>query len=344
MGENEIFSEYSNSEKEELLKYLKKYKLQMRDNLGLEKQLKFGIELEMEGKHIDSLIHDSSISEEIFDQTQLTHFETYFVRTGNLEYDYENGPWIFKPDVTLPNGGEVHSPILTDNTETWKNLNEICILLQRLEAKTTKDTALQVHFSHPYLIDNVYDLYNVIKLYSAYEHVLYYFGTGEYTSFRNQSLAMPMANEVKVVLKNISLYNLEYEKLLKKLEFTFFRGLRLNNLNKKTIKKTIEFRFANGTLIPAIIQNHVNTCGKLVSYALSDEFDDDLVTRKFNYMKLPKSNAKLLNQYSKPQIDEMLEFADLIFDNTIDKLNFLRQCIKDPARKTKSLQKAKKFY
>ncbi len=344
MSENEIFSSYSDSEKKELLQYITKYKFQIRDSLNLEEELKFGIELEIEGKHINSLIYNQCISEEIFESTPLMHYETYFHNFDYLEYDYENGPWILKPDSTVLNGGEIHSPILTDNIETWNNVSKICQLLQRLEAESTKNTALQVHFSHPYLISDVYDLYNLIKLYSAYENVLYYFGTGEYTAFRNQLFALPMASEIKAKLKNIKLYNLEYEKLLKKLDFTFFRGLRLNNLSNKANKKTIEFRFANSTLIPAIIQNHVNTCGKLVRYVLSDKFDDDFVTRKFNYMKLPISNIELLKQYSNPPLEDILEFADLIFDNTLDKLNFLRQCIKQPAKKTKSLQKAKKFY
>lgn len=348
MDGNEKFSEYTESQKKELLEYLKNYKIELRDNLNLNKKIKFGIEIEAESDKLRKLLTDNFYRKENLNSKILMHYEEYFKEAESQIYNYETCPWILKSDITVKKGAEIHSPILKDTKKTWTELKEICEFLKSLDAVSTESTATHVHFNEESFLEDVYDLYNLIKLYSAYENVLYLFGTGEFTNFRDRihSYASPVANDFHNVFHGICFRTLDYHKILKKINFSHSRGLRLNNLRQQyTAKDTFEFRFANGTLSPAIIQNLVNAEGKMCSYAVSSNFDDDFVTRKFNYMKFPKTTRELATQYLNTPLNDILEFVDLIFDNTLDKLYFIRQCIKEPIpKKEKGLQKAKKFY
>lgn len=347
MGNNEMFSQYTELEKRELIEYIKNYKLELLETIGIDQEIKFGIELEIESPEIYKLITEPKYrKEKLIDEIMLFN-EDYFKKFHTTTYDYQNGPWILKKDITVKQGGEVHSPILTDTLQTWGELKKICELLTTLNSHVTENTATHIHFDEETVLNDKYDLYNLIKLYSAYENVLYSFGTGEFVNFRSQinRYASPMAKDTKNKLKNIILSRLTYEELLEKMDFTYYRGMKLTNLKIRNPNKlTIEFRFSNGSLTPAVIQNLINAEAKMCEYAKSDNFDDDLVTRRFKNLILPTTNIEILDSYLTTTLDDILEFADLIFSNTLDKLNFIRQCIKEPDIKTEGLQKAKKFY
>lgn len=348
MGSNEMFSSYNEIEKKELLEYLKNYKLEFSDSLGLSKNIRFGIEIETEGDNIYSLLTDKEYRQDKLRTKVLVHSDEYLSTIRRTEYDYENCPWILKKDYTVKNGAEIHSPILTDTPQSWDELELICYFLQLLGGEATDNTAVHIHFSKESFLEDIYDLYNLIKLYCAYENVLYNFGTGEFVNFRERihSYSSPLAKDARNIFHGLYFKHLDFQRFLTMVDFTFNTGLRLNNLQSDyKNKNTFEFRFANGTLSPEIIQNLINADAKMCRYAVSRNFDDDFVTRKFNYMKFPKTKRALLDSYLNVPLEDILEFVDLIFDNTTDKLNFLRQSIKEPQHEnSQGLQKAKKFY
>jgi len=348
MGNNEIFSAYTEMEKRELLEYLRDYRLQLRDEIGLKKWIKFGIEIETESDEVYNLLTSPLYRHNQLACRLLMHSDDYFKSRKANSYSYEKGLWILKEDCTVKNGAEIHSPILTDTKKIWQELKEVCMYLSSLGARATDNTATHIHFAEQSFLTDVYDLYNLIKLYTVYEGVLYYFGTGEFVNFRERinEYSSPVAKDFQRACQGFYVSHLSYQKFLKKLDFSYNRGLRLNNLQSEyKSKKTFEFRFANGSLSPAIIQNLVNAEAKLCCYAISDDFDDDYITRKFKDAQFPKTVRELTSLYLNISLDDILEFADLIFDNTIDKLNFIKQCIKEPETSLKKgLQKAKKFY
>lgn len=95
---------------------------------------------------------------------------------------------------------------------------------------------------------------------------------------------------------------------------------------------TIEIRCPNGTLEPVIWQNNVKFFGKLLEYAASNTYDKELI--------------QILGQDTSPQIniEKAYALAQLIFNNELDKLYFLRQYIKDGKQtKEKKLIKSKNF-
>lgn len=346
MPENIILSELNKLEQKELLEYMKHYKINMRDSLGLSNNIKFGIEIEAEGKKLKELLINPEYRQEHLNSKILMQYQDYFKEAGVSSYNFERCPWILKDDITVKSGAEIHSPILTDTKKNWNELKQICEFLKSLNSFPTDNTAIHTHFNEKSFIEDIYDLYNLIKLYSAYEGVLYKFGTGEFLNFRNRlyTYAAPVAKDFHNAFQGIYFREPDYKKFLRKMNFSYNSGLRLRNLQNDD-KETIEFRFANSTLSPEIIQNLVNVEAKLCRYAVSMDFDDDFVTRKFNYMKFPKTNKELANQYLNIPLEEIFEFADLIFDNTLDKLYFIRQCIKkQQPHSEKGLQKVKKFY
>ena len=82
--------------------------------------------------------------------------------------------------------------------------------------------------------------------------------------------------------------------------------------------KTIEFRCPNGTLNPVIWQNNINTVTKLMLAARNKKIDEDFLD-----YKLEKEPDKFT------LLPKALELADIIFDNDLDKMYFLKQYKKD---------------
>ena len=102
-------------------------------------------------------------------------------------------------------------------------------------------------------------------------------------------------------------------------------GLNFGHCNGANIddKNTIEFRCPNGTLSHIIWQNNINFFVKLLLYCRSNNFDIDFINKKMkNY------EVKKLEQYSDIYLDDAIELSDLIFDNELDKMYFLKQYLK----------------
>lgn len=287
--------------------------------------IKFGIEIEAEGRDILS-------EQDMVDMPRC------------LSLDTNENSWLLKSDLTVPNGAEISSPILSFADGKWDELLEVCKFFSENGLGPGEHTGLHVHLSSEDFLQDKHDLYNLLKFYAVYENILYLFGTGEYVNYRTQIYdrgALPMAYDVWRLFGDKNYCALVNDKLLSLLDFTYFKGLRLTNLLGS--KKTIEFRMANSSLNLAVIQNVVNVYAHVFAYVLSGDYDDDFITRKFRELRRLNWNPKV-GDYLDYGFDNLLEFADLIFDNELDKLYFLRQCIKEPLEQGHGLQKAKKFY
>ena len=97
-------------------------------------------------------------------------------------------------------------------------------------------------------------------------------------------------------------------------------------LGEEYVNNTFEYRAPNGTLDPVIWQNNLNIIVKMMKYCNSDNFNLELVENRISKNIMNLSNYKY---YRSIDIDGLLEFADLIFDNNLDKIYFLRQYLKD---------------
>ena len=278
--------------------FLEEYKIAYRDTLG-DHGNTFGVEVEFEGADINEVeaILDERVSWKVID-----------------EPDFEKG-------------GEVVSPPLIDHIINWKDLKETCNVLNRCRNITTADRAgAHVHVGAQGLKD-FDNLLKFILLYVNYEDILYRFGYMDRLNPRESivSCAHPLSIELARDYEDIKLR--ESVRAINK-RYDRFHGINFNNLHsltKKKEKNTIEFRFGNGTTDPILWQNYINLCLKMIKASTKD-LDIERLEDELDTIKLNRSNYYGLGRYDLPKA---VEFADLIFDNNLDKTNFLKQYIKN---------------
>ena len=296
--------------------------LDLRSNLNLDKDLTFGIEIEYEG--LSKRITDNFIDDKMEE-------------------------WSSKRDGSLKFGGEITSPIMTDEEKYYKELKMVCDFLNKHKVDTSKNAGGHIHIGANILEDNKTYWKNFLKIYSVYESVIFRFAYGDKLSARSglKKYAKPVSNLLLGAIKNleehdygnnIRLYIPAYEKY----QAVNFRNVSENAKFKDT-KNTIEFRSPNGCSNEVVWQNNINVFAKI------------LMTSKKN-IDTEYLDYKLKNEFINPDKDEYLynmvnlklaiEFCDFIFSDDIDKLYFLRQYLKDfdEVYNGKSTIKARRFY
>ncbi len=322
---NDLFNKLNSYDLQELLYYIDNYYLSLRTTLGLDKNDTFGTEIE-------------------FEDTILLAMSHYLI-DGLRELKLQD-TWRLKYDASLFNGGEISSPILTDDEVSWENLNNICYLIGQ-NADIGDNCGGHIHIGTQALGDNYESWYNFIKLWSTYENVIFRFIYGEYLTPRQnlETYAPPIA----AILTNdyaelISKNETEIRNIAIKLGHARHQAINFLSAsdlkNKKNKRNTIEFRCPNGTLDPIIWQNNINLLMKLLTYSKSSRYNDDVISKR---QKLNGNQYNNLNLYNEIYLDQALELTDMIFTNNLDKIYFLRQYLKSFDIGTKKLEKAKPF-
>lgn len=314
-NDNDILSKFNEKDLNQLLKLLRLYKINYRDSLNLDKNSTFGVEIEFENNN------PSRVEEMI-----------------NLYNRVNESNWKFKPERSIYNGYEVSSPKLTDTKDSWIELKDICNIIKNNGGKITDRASSHVHMGDQILDDNITYWLNFLKLYSAYENILYRFSYGEYECERASlyGFAPPIGKEIENYLE--SLDDTEKPNIWDLIVFFSSRYKSGGISVRKPLMDTIEFRSANGTLNPIIWQNNINFYEHFLRYSTNPSFDYD----RINYRKNMQDDS--LENYNMINVEQALELADLIFDNNLDKINFLRQYLKnfktiDKYKKTKVFTK-----
>ena len=287
------------------LNELKSFNLPYREKLDVSKLATFGLELEYQIPY--NCIINSNIKK------------------------YPN--WNLVNENTLINGHEIVSPVLKDELTTWNELKEICTLLKNNKVDITKGGG-HVHIGSSLLGNNILVWKNFLKLYTIYEDILIYYGFGNFKEPRKSLLfyAKPIAKNLSYQMKYINkaknltelCYTLSYKDKFNALNFS--NTMFFDILNAKD-KNTIEFRFPNASDDEYIWQNNVNTFLKML--LKSKSLDSNYLDYLLNYYDFSKNDNYLYSNVAKA-----LEFCDLIFDNDLDKLYFLKQYFKISFRGT----------
>lgn len=317
---NDLFSLMSGSDLQELLYYIENYYLELRNCLGFDKYITFGLELEFENAMKNRI------------EQRLREVSLY-------------NSWSIKNDRSLISGSEVNSPILIDNSNNWHNLKQVCSIVSQ-NATIGTNSGGHIHIGTQVLGNNTESWLRFIKIWSVYENIIYRFVYGEFLTARANILryAKPMTTyfwDDYQKLKESSYLSLW--DILGRISRNRYQAVNFDNVNDfKEIEdgNTIEFRCPNGTLNPTIWQNNVNTFVNLLLYSKSSRYNDDIVEnrRKENNDKFSK-----LSLYGEIYLQQALEFCDMIFTNNFDKVYFLRQYFKSFEIDTKELARAKEF-
>ena len=264
------------------------------------------------------------------------------------------------PDGSLSNGSEIISPILNDSMDSWIDLRSVCDIV-RNNAYILDNSSGHIHIGTHILGNNPKYWRNFAILWATYENVIFRFLYGEYASGRSCILkyASPISKDFIDKLDRIEdrakminanpMFRLfdngeEPEKIRRRKSVNFTNVSRLQPYIYDWVYEmnTVEFRSPNGTLNPVIWQNNVNLITKLILYCKSDKFNEEIIFKRMkeiNNDNIPSNIYK----YSRIYMEQAIELADMIFDNNLDKIYFLRQYLKDGSVTNKHLVRSKEF-
>ena len=323
--DNDKLSKLNKTDLCELLKNIQSYYLKLRNCLGFDNYVTIGLEIEFE----------NSTNEIIKKKLKELNFKNH---------------WDLKLDGTLDNGGEITSDILFDTKENWDELKRICFIVKE-NAMIGKNSGAHIHIGTQVLGDKDESWKNFLSLWEAYENIIYRFSYGEYLNARDGMLlySKTISKKINELYKKINKKDITKEDIIK-----YFKSDRNQAVNFENVVEfygisyfnTIEFRCPNGTLNPVIWQNNVNLFVNLLKYSKSDKYNADIVKRRriINGDKFINCNPRTtLELYSNIYLEQALELCDMIFNNNLDKIYFLRQYLKSYQTNNKELSKVKTF-
>ena len=303
---NDKFSKLNNLELQELLKELDNFYLTYRENLNLPESVSFGVELEYQ-----------DISNELIEEYLKNNLST----------------WKFVEEKTLENGGEINSPIMFDKTNYWKELKQICDYLKQQEANVDVGASTHVHVGVQTLGSSIENWRKFLKTYMVYESILSRFFYGDKINPRKTltDYASPISDvlysEIEELNKITNVEDIQYIIPRRQFQSLDFRKVRFYDTDSMRNMNTLEFRSPNGTKEEIICQNNINTVTKLLLSPTKKLIDEEYLDYKLSNERI--SSITDYSLYSQINLTLALEFVDMIFDNNLDKIYFLRQYIKD---------------
>ena len=289
-NENEILSRLNKCDLEYLLSLINNYKLLLRDKIGVSETETFGLEIECESA----------------DWNKISYM---------LDVD-----WELTDDLSLIDGAEIKSPILRDTKDNWLQLKSVCSVLSRY-AEVGINAGGHVHIGKQALGNEKKSLINFMKLWAMYEHIIFRFSYGEFLGPRPgfKDASKSVCPDFLNLCYWDEMMGMNKREMLKSLS-----GDKCNAVNFRHYNTfgTLEFRCPNASLNPVIWQNNVNLFVKMLLYSKSKNFDEGKIDEKrYNLFYVDKSPLEIY-------VNDAIEFADLIFDNNMDKVYFLRQYLK----------------
>lgn len=313
------------SDLQDLLLEMEKYLLEYRNTLNLPRNLTFGVELEYEG-----------ISKKVTDK---------FIK-DNLD------GWKSKKDGSLFTGGEITSPVMIDDIKYWEELKKVCKNLSKRNADTSHNAGGHIHIGVNILDTDVVAWRTFLKLYTVYENVIFRFAYGDKLNARKSlfKYALPKSKDLfdSICLSNKietfeEIYRIIYRSVIERYSAINFNNIDFKNLNNKRYKNTIEFRCPNASTSEVVWQNNINTFAKMLVSSKEKVMDEDFLDYKLKHEFTPYDKNEYI--YNNVYLKNALEFVDLIFDNNLDKVYFLKQYLKNYQENygLKETVKAKRF-
>lgn len=312
------FSKLSNFDKIIKLNEIDSIKPKFRKKLNFDDSLTFGTEIEYGNAYRKKLI-------KVIDKFMVDKSNNYYGKwqfTDDYSFTYTIDDKIF--------GGEVKTSVFINKEEYFKELYIMCKKLKKYKAIINDKMAIHVHVSAKSLGENPNILINFLKLYTAYEHIIYKFG---YNGSNPRKVIDIYANPIRKILIDFILKydnsEKEFYSLINGLtELVLAKRYGVNFGNVSCLKdfiNTIEFRMCNGTIDPVVIQNEINLFCNLILSLNSNKIDLEYLDYRIKNLS---SGPFDFREYKKIYIDDAFEFADMIYSYDIDKEYFIKQYIK----------------
>lgn len=265
------------------------------EKLGLPDNFKFGIEIEA-----DNVKTKGKNGLYVGQSAEYIKLRNWHMATSKEESLVSEG------------GAELVSPILTDTTQTWQSISDICTHIQKHPGNkgdkvvANSKCGLHIHFDSECLTSNPETFKNFMKLYAESEELLYKMCNDKNDSIREgainkdfkglhlisslwrNGMAAPTGKKILKQIQNGTL-KVSYKKFGKlkmlaskyKLDERRYNGLNLTNIGNSK-KNTIEFRMANGTLDPNVIKQNVFLYASLIDTAIQMTENPQEFTKKLD--------------------------------------------------------------
>ena len=284
-------------------------------------------------------IGDTTFGVEIeFDEVNLENVKRAIEedRQYKLDFGFDYDNWIVSTDNSITRGtilgmvgGEAISPILRDKSESYQSIEDVCDIIKTLGGETSDLTAGQIHIGANIIENNPRYLLNLIKLWIAYEDIIYKFG---YNGSKPRRVITTYAVPLYMYMHHLN----RLEKGTSMIDILEFIGNDRNyGINFKNLKNscksngkylnTIEVRCPNGTLDPIVWQNNINFFVKLFNYAKNDNYDTKLINERINLSNYPRRIDDAPTVFGIKNISKAEELSDLIFTDDLDKEYFIKQ-------------------
>lgn len=331
---NNMLSNININDLKYIIDLINKYYLEYRNILKIDSNITFGLEIEME--HFKGTIYD------------LWPFEC------NIYEIVGNTNWTVKNDITLDWGRELATEIYTDKEKTWIDIKNVCNYISNY-GEIGKRCAGHINIGSQIYGDNSIYWYRLLKLWAVYENIIYRFGYGEYLDYfpfmlnSSKPISKTILDKLDIFEKYINtnskelLYKLKDKDInvdmLKKNAVSFIKMYDFDSIDNIQEGCVVEYRNFLGTLNEVIWQNNVNFITKLMLYCKKDSFNEDILNRRIYDKKIIYD----IDEYNKIYLEQALELIDLIFDNNLDKIYFLRQYLKTYEISNNKYEKTRKM-
>lgn len=297
----------------ELIEYSIMEDWNYRSILNFKKSILFGLEIELETIHYQSI--------------------------KDIVIHGINSTWEIKREGPTQYGIEVVSPPLKNENETWRLLLKLSEILQLLNP-TFGYASFQVNLDNFMEKDKIVPF---LHFFATYEDIIFRFSKGKDNHLRDNinAYASPIIPDLTTRLRGrkdkivkyhfqnkkeyaINLKTNEYKKLMTN-QIPFYYEEQLN-----TPISIIEFRTPNGTDNAVLWQNYINTFYFIMAYVNSDSFDSERFKNSWQSQRVYQ-----IDSYEVLNMEKAIAFANLIFEEDIDKIYFLKQYIGDDYSKVK---------
>ncbi len=319
-------SSLSNTDLRDLFRIINNQDMIYRNTLNSDlKKLTFGIELEFANltkSDIAKLISKGRFALPLFAVERKQNMEDF---------------WTYKEEFSIKGGAEIVSGILSDESKSWQEIKLMCRNIKNNGGIIDYRCASHFHIGAHIFGTKLEYWKTFLKLWLLYEPVLYHFYSNKDDKIRDNILKYAKSIRIKEVIEIInntnSINNLIEPICLALLDnnenscYKFY-SLALHRIKYLKTRKekgnTLEVRIPNGTLDEVVWQNNINLVVKIISSIINKEIDKDYINYQFKHNKLINDDS-IYNEYN---LEQALLFCDLVFQNDIDKYNFIKQYCK----------------
>lgn len=278
----------------------------------------FGVELEFSGGNADAIARDLYNEGICSDPRRLRYHE----RSSNSTM------WKLESDSSVTHGsqgGELVSPVLQDNPETWKTIEKICEIAERHGATVSSECGGHVHVGMNTLDTAKQRWKRLFKIMAGYEECIYRMAGGERGRIRSDynHYARPFAPRTYYGINNTMQLNTEEQVIAMAngiSERDRYYGLNLVNIATQR-SNTVEFRYFNGSLDKRQIQANVKLAAGVMMAARKAR-TRNIESIGYEVSESFKRRGRLVNNYNvteKRSSKKIAEFLDIAFTRKKDK-------------------------